>query len=555
MDALHALRDRATDLYAHRDVLMESPLAANVVAALGLAVAALVGCWVVRRLLRGCCGRVGHWTGSHHLGAAAGEVARRAEWLLLRLSLAAVLLVAAGAVAYHFAGRDVRHDVRRWLETLRREDLLAAGLWLAGLALPLAAAGVAALAVRRARPRLERLAAVRLGRPVNEAELRRWFGVLEGFAVAAGGIATAWAATRLLALPPPAGWAVGLAARLTMILAGVRLLPLGATMFAAAAADFGDRHLIEGRLARYWERLRGLFPFGLRCFAVAVYVFAGSRAIREIEVIAFGDRQDAHALTDYSQRVLACIGIFFICRVAIEVAQVLLHEAFGLFEQGQAADQKGQTLVPLLQSLCQYVLYCGSGIIMLGVLGINTGPILAGAGLVGLAIGLGAQSLVTDVVSGFFILFENQYLVGDHVRIGEEATGFVEAVSIRHTQVRDGQGRLHIIPNGQIKGVVNSSKGYINAVVDLRLPADADLDGVLNAMREAGRRLRREHPDGVLADTDVKGLADVGLSEMMVRAVTRVRPGSHEAMQAEYRRLLRQVLDERRLLSPKRQAA
>jgi small-conductance mechanosensitive channel len=547
MDALYTLRDRLTDLYAHRDRLMDSPLTANLLAAAGLAVAALVAFWVVRRLLRGCCGRVGHWTGSHHLGAAAGEIARRAEWLLLRLSLGVVLLVAAGAVAYHFAGRDVRHDIRRWLDSLRREDLLGAGLWLAGLALPLAAAWLAAWLVRRARPRLEGLAAVRLGRPVNETDLRRWFGVLEGFAVAAGGIAAAWAATRLLALPPPAGWAVALAARLTMILAGVRLLPLGAAMLAASAAEFGDRHLIEGRLAHYWERLRRLFPFGLRCFAAVVYIYAASRAIREIEAVAF--------LADYAMRIVACIGIFFVCRVAIEVAQVLLHEAFGLFEQGEAADQKGQTLVPLLQSLCQYVLYCGSGVIMLGVLGVNTGPILAGAGLVGLAIGLGAQSLVTDVVSGFFILFENQYLVGDHVRIGEEAAGVVEAVSIRHTQVRDGQGRLHIIPNGQIKGVVNSSKGYINAVVDLRLPADAELEAVLDAMREAGRRLRREHPAGVLAETEVQGLADVGLSEMTVRAVTRVRPGSHEGMQAEYRRLLRGVLEERRLLGRTRQAA
>ena len=83
---------------------------------------------------------------------------------------------------------------------------------------------------------------------------------------------------------------------------------------------------------------------------------------------------------------------------------------------------------------------------MLGVLGVDTRPILAGAGILGLAGGLGAQSLVTDVVSGFFILFENQYLVGDVVRVGD-ADGRVEAVSIRHTQIRDEQGKLFIIPN------------------------------------------------------------------------------------------------------------
>src|SRR5207245_8574877 len=115
--------------------------------------------------------------------------------------------------------------------------------------------------------------------------------------------------------------------------------------------------------------------------------------------------------------------------------QVVLNEAFGMYKEEMEIDQKGRTLVPLIHSMCQYVLYFGSGVVMLGVIGVDTRPILAGAGILGLAVGLGAQSLVTDVVSGFFILFENQYLVGDYVQIGD-AVGTVEGVSIRMTQVR-----------------------------------------------------------------------------------------------------------------------
>ncbi|MCI0739999.1 MAG: mechanosensitive ion channel family protein, partial [Gemmataceae bacterium] len=185
-----------------------------------------------------------------------------------------------------------------------------------------------------------------------------------------------------------------------------------------------------------------------------------------------------------------------------------------------------------------------SGVIMLGVLGIDTGPILAGAGIVGLAAGLGAQSLVTDVVSGFFILFENQYLVGDVVQIGD-AAGRVEAVSIRHTQIRDEHGKLHIIPNGQIKSVINFSKGYVNAVVDFKMPASQNLDQVMRDLAEAGRRLRERRRE-VLGDTVVKGLVELTPTEMTVRAVTRVQPGAHQAMQYEYRRLLKEVLDERK---------
>ena len=172
--------------------------------------------------------------------------------------------------------------------------------------------------------------------------------------------------------------------------------------------------------------------------------------------------------------------------MATELAQVLLHEAFGLYDAKGAEDQQGRTLAPLLHSVCRYVLYFGGGMVMLGVLGVDTRPILAGAGLLGLAVGLGAQSLVTDFVSGFFILFEGQFLVGDVVQIGD-ACGRVEAVGIRHTQIRDGQGKLYIIPNGQIKSVVNSSKGYINAVVDMKLPAHGDLDEIVVGHARGGR--------------------------------------------------------------------
>ena len=101
--------------------------------------------------------------------------------------------------------------------------------------------------------------------------------------------------------------------------------------------------------------------------------------------------------------------------------------------------------------------------------------------------------MVTDMVSGFFILFESQYLVGDVVELGD-AGGTVEEVGIRVTHIRDDQGKLHIIPNGQIKTVVSFSKGYVNAVVDLKVSTNADLENIFHAMTEAGARLRELAP-------------------------------------------------------------
>jgi small conductance mechanosensitive channel len=251
----------------------------------------------------------------------------------------------------------------------------------------------------------------------------------------------------------------------------------------------------------------------------------------------------ASSLHHLAPALVKCIGIFFGVRVLIELVQVLVNQAFGLYSTDRQVNQKARTLVPLLNSVCQYLLYFGAGVMMMEQLGMQTTPILAAASFLGLAVGLGAQNLVLDLVSGFFILFESQYLVGDYVQIGD-AHGFVEEVGIRLTQIRDGHGKLHIIPNGQIKGVVNFSKGYVNAVVDVRAASGSDLETIVRTMTEAGRRLKHMHPE-VLAETQILGLVELSASEMSIRAVTKVRPGTHEAMANEYRRLLKQVFDEK----------
>ena len=525
--------------------LCHRALIGNLLVAVVLVGTAVTAFWAARRLLRNCHGHLCQWVDSHPLKAVSKEAVRHTEILLFRLTLTAVLLIVIGGVVYHFAGGDVQNDVAGCFAGLGLKDVLTAGLRVVGLALLLTAAWVVFRAVRRIRPLVEHAACVWLARLEDKTAVREWFGRLERFTLAGGGLAVAWAGAHVLGLPPAADWGIGLTARLALILAGARLLPLAVRVLEQKATDLGDRRLGRGRLRRYWERVRRLFPFGQRCFEAAVYVYAASLGVRELAFIA--------SVADYGPRGVICIALFFGCRVAAELAQVLLHEAFGLYDAKGTEDQRGQTLAPLLHSLCRYVLYIGAGVVMLGVLGVDTRPILAGAGLLGLAVGLGAQSLVTDFVSGFFILFEGQFLVGDLVQIGD-AAGRVEAVGIRHTQIRDGQGKLTIIPNGQIKSVVNSSKGYMNAVVDMKLPAHDGLEEIESAMREAGA-LRREHGDDVLGDTEVQGLVDLGPAEMTMRAATKVRPGSQAAMQNEYRRLLKQVLDERREARPALRAA
>jgi small conductance mechanosensitive channel len=484
-------------------------------------------------LLRG--GRLTRWTEQHWLHAVGKEALHHARRLLFWLTLATMFVIAGAGIVYHLAGRDLRDDLGLWYENLTVEQLVQIGVHAAALVGVAAATCLLAWLVRRLRPHCHAHANRVVGRAGNQEHLARWFKLLERYAITVVRLSGIWVAGQIVGLGHLADVTVGFVLSVLTILVVARLLTLACRTLTHTLADFGDHHLGSGQLAHYWERIRRLFPFGERCFEAAVYVWAASLCVEEMHFI--------QTVAQFGPRIVQCIGILFGTRVLIELLQVLLNEAFGMYKlTDEEADAKGRTLVPLLHSGCQYVLYFGSAVVMLGVLGLDTRPILAGAGILGLAVGLGAQSLVTDVVSGFFILFENQYLVGDYVQIGD-AVGTVEAVGIRVTQVRDGHGKLYIIPNGQIKTVVNYSKGYINAVVDVRVPSGSDLEGVFRAMTEAGHRLRQTHKQ-VLGDTQIHGVVELGTSEMTVRAVTKVMPGTHGAMQNEYRRLLKIVFDE-----------
>src|SRR4029078_12380597 len=128
--------------------------------------------------------------------------------------------------------------------------------------------------------------------------------------------------------------------------------------------------------------------------------------------------------------------------------------------------RRRSTFVQLLQSVFKYVIYFCVSMMVLSDFGIDPTPILAGAGIVGLTVGLGAQTLVQDLLSGIFLLVEDQILNGDYIRIGE-TEGLVEEITPRVTRIRDRYGRLHIVRNGEIKNVINYSRGWTLAVVDM----------------------------------------------------------------------------------------
>jgi moderate conductance mechanosensitive channel len=518
-----------TSIWQH---LADGRVSANLLTFYGLIVLVILTGLVLRALLAHGRNRLRGLKGFRWLETIGQEAVFRLRLLVTWLALATSGLLVLGGIAYHSAGRDVRLDIADRIEELTISDLFLMAEMLGELVALALASWLAVRLIRRFRPVVEAQAVRLLGRPENAEDLPRWFRFLQAVLVSESRLLAAFYGCRVLGL--------GIASLLALlisfiaILASARLLTQACKIVSQPLLAYGERHLAQGPFRHYWDRVARLVPFGQRCFEAAVYVLAASRCLREVEFVAF--------LAGYGPKIVECIAILFTTRLLIESLQVLLNEAFGLYREDRRIDSHVRTLVPLLHSVGQYVLYFGSAIVMLGTLGVQTAPILAGAGIVGLAVGLGAQGLVTDLVSGFFILFENQYLVGDYVQIGD-ASGIVEAVGIRLTQIRDGHGKLHILPNGQVKGVINYSKGYVNAVVDIKVPAGTDLESVFRAMHEAGRRLRQARKE-VLEDTQVHGLIDLGTSDMTIRAVTKVQPGTHGSMQSEYRRLLKQVLDQ-----------
>jgi small conductance mechanosensitive channel len=125
--------------------------------------------------------------------------------------------------------------------------------------------------------------------------------------------------------------------------------------------------------------------------------------------------------------------------------------------------------MPMVKSFASAIVWFAAIVLMLNVVGINPFPLLAGAGILGIVIGFGAQPVINDVTSGLFILFENIFLVGDYIEVGA-ARGTVEAIQLRTTRLRDPNGALHIVRNGQLSGIVNFSKSYTFAVVEVASP-------------------------------------------------------------------------------------
>lgn len=185
-----------------------------------------------------------------------------------------------------------------------------------------------------------------------------------------------------------------------------------------------------------------------------------------------------------------------------------------------------------------------TGIVILGELGISIAPILGAAGVMGLAIGFGAQSLVKDYFTGFFLLLENQLREGDVVEVGGKS-GIVEEVTLRYVQMRDYDGNVHFVPNGSITTVTNMTRGHARAVVDVGVAYREDVDQALEVMREVGAELRADptFAPKILEEMELVGVNEWADSAVILRCRFKVTPIHQWGVRREYLRRLKYAFD------------
>ncbi|MGQ0545025.1 MAG: mechanosensitive ion channel family protein [Betaproteobacteria bacterium] len=211
-----------------------------------------------------------------------------------------------------------------------------------------------------------------------------------------------------------------------------------------------------------------------------------------------------------------------------------------------------ETLARVFRNAAAVVIVLVAGMLVLGELGISVAPILATAGVAGIAIGFGAQSLIKDYFNGFFLLLDDQVRQGDVVEVGGKG-GLVEEVTLRYVRLRDFEGHVHYVPNGEIKVVTNRTRGFATAVIEVGIAYREDPDQALETMREVARELRAEPAWGerITEDLEVIGVERWADSAVVLRVRLKVVPPIQQwNVKREFLKRLKKAFDARGIEIP-----
>jgi moderate conductance mechanosensitive channel len=242
--------------------------------------------------------------------------------------------------------------------------------------------------------------------------------------------------------------------------------------------------------------------------------------------------------------IFKVIAILIVTSILIRIGKLAIRNIFKVRTPSRLriSERREATLLKLLENMLTYVVFFVAAIMILSVLTIDVKALLAGAGIVGLAVGFGAQSLVKDIITGFFIIFEDQFSVGDYIRI-DQFEGTVEEIGLRTTKIKNWTGEVHILPNGSIMQVTNFSINNSVAFVDVSIAYEGDIVKVEQVLQELFEKLPEKYED-MVKPPEILGIQNMAAADVMLRVVSETLPMRHFYIARQLRKEIKLCLDE-----------
>lgn len=266
--------------------------------------------------------------------------------------------------------------------------------------------------------------------------------------------------------------------------------------------------------------------------------------------------QKSVAFTEAGLRILLIFAVAYLAIKALnfglkKLEQILLTWREQEDKERLANEKRVKTLTGMLHTIALTLLWVIAIIMSLDQIGLDITPILAGAGIAGLAVGFGAQNLVRDVINGFFMILENQVRVGD-VAVVNGTGGLVEAISFRTITLRDLSGTVHIFPNGTVTTIANMTKGWSAYVMEIGVAYKEDTDKVVAVMKQVAEELQQDSTVGskMIEPIEIMGVDKFGESEVVIKARLKTLPIEQWSVGREYRRRLKKAFDRENIEIP-----
>ncbi|WP_291319321.1 mechanosensitive ion channel domain-containing protein [Desulfonatronospira sp.] len=302
---------------------------------------------------------------------------------------------------------------------------------------------------------------------------------------------------------------------------------------------------LEARANRYLPLLK-------KTIRAVIYVLAVFSILNAWGLGTLGWLLSPQGLSIISQ-VLIILVILMVASLVWEFASIRIEKSMAMESEceDKRATSRKLTLLPLLRNVIMIAIILVAGMSVMSHLGINIAPLLAGAGVLGLAIGFGAQTLVRDVITGAFILLEDSMAVGDWVEAGGHA-GTVEHLTVRTVSLRDLAGTLHVIPFGQVASVQNYNRDYGYAMIDAGVAFRENYGDVVHALQDVAAELKEDETWGpdIIGDLEIFGLNKITDSAVEVRVRIKTRPLCHFAIRRAFLERMKRVFDERGIEIP-----